>query len=121
MIDLIFDVLPQIHGGGNDGGFSPVKGLEAFLTFLDSLATKSPAEIFAAIMPGISAMDNIHPLLVHFPIALFSLFFVADTLGGLFSKLTWRRFATPLLYLGTLSAIVTVSAGFQAAYSVLHN
>lgn len=121
MIDLIFDVLPQIHGGGNHGGFSPVKGLEAFLTFLDSLATKSPAEIFAGIMPGINAMDNIHPLLVHFPIALFSLFFFADTVGGLFSRPAWRTFATPLLYLGTLSAMFTVTAGFQAAYSAPHN
>jgi hypothetical protein len=60
-------------------GFSPVKGLEAFLTFLDSLATKSPAEIFAGIMPGINAMDNIHPLLVHLPIALFSLFFFLES------------------------------------------
>ncbi len=39
MIDLIFDVLPQIHGGGNHGGLGAVKGLEAFLTFLESLST----------------------------------------------------------------------------------
>ena len=121
MIDLIFDVLPQIHGGGNHGGLGAVKGLEAFLTFLESLSTKSPAEIFAAFMPGISAMDNIHPLLVHFPIALFTLFFFADTLGSLFSKPAWREFATPILYIGTLSAILTVAAGLQAAYSAPHN
>ena len=121
MIDLIFDVLPQIHGGGNHGGIGAVKGLEDFLTFLESLSTKSPAEIFAAIMPGISAMDNIHPLLVHFPIALFTIFFFADTFGGLFSKPAWREFATATLYIGTFSAILTVAAGFQAAYSAPHN
>ena len=121
MIDLIFDILPQIHGGGNHQGLGAVKGLEAFLTFLESLTTKSPAEIFAVIMPGFSAMDNVHPLLVHFPIALFSVFFIADTLGGLFSKPAWRIFATPLLYLGTLTAILTVAAGLQAAYSAPHN
>lgn len=121
MIDLIFDVLTQIHGGGNHGGLGAVKGLEAFLTFIESLTTKSPAEIFAAFMPGISAMDNIHPLLVHFPIALFTIFFFADTVGGLFSKPAWRHFATPILYIATLSAILTVAAGLQAAYSAPHN
>ncbi|NOQ64788.1 MAG: DUF2231 domain-containing protein [Methyloprofundus sp.] len=121
MIDLIFDVLPQIHGGGNHQGSGAVKGLEAFLSFIESLTTKNPTEIFAAFMPGISALDNIHPLLVHFPIVLFTLFFFADTLGGLLNKRHWRQFATPLLYLGTLTAIFTVIAGFQAAYSAPHN
>lgn len=121
MIDLIFDVLPQIHGGGNHQGIGAVKGLEAFLTFIESLTTKSPAEIFATFMPGISAMDNIHPLLVHFPIALFIIFFFADTIGGLLSKPAWRQFATPILYVGTFSAILTVAAGLQAAYSAPHN
>ena len=121
MIDLIFDVIPQIHGGGNHDGLGAVKGLEAFLTFIESLTTKSPAEIFAAFMPGISAMDNIHPLLVHFPIALFTVFFFADTVGGLLSRPAWRIFATPLLYIGTFTALLTVAAGMQAAYSAPHN
>lgn len=121
MIDLIFDSLPQIHGGGNHQGIGAVKGLEAFLTFIESLTTKSPAEIFAAFMPGISALDNIHPLVVHFPIALLTIFFFADTFGGLLSRPAWRSFATPLLYIGTLAAMLSVAAGFQAAYSVPHN
>lgn len=121
MIDLIFDSLPQIHGGGNHQGIGAVKSLEAFLTFIESLTTKSPAEIFAVFMPGISAMDNIHPLVVHFPIALFTIFFFADTIGGLLAKPAWRQFATPVLYIGTFTAILTVAAGFQAAYSAPHN
>ena len=121
MINLIFDILPQIHGGGDHQGVGAVKGLEALLTFIESLTTKSPAEIFAAFMPGISVMDNIHPLLVHFPIALFTLFFFADTLGGLLSIPAWRKFATPVLYIGTFFSIITVAAGFQAAYSAPHN
>lgn len=121
MIDLIFDVLPQIHGGGNHQGMGAVKGLEAFLTFIESLTTKSPAEIFAVFMPGITALDNIHPLVVHFPIALFTIFFFADTVGGLLSRPAWRFFATPVLYIGTITALLTVAAGFQAAYSAPHN
>jgi hypothetical protein len=55
MIDLIFDVLPLIHGGGQEG-ISPAKGLEAFLTFIETLTTLSPAEIFSTLLPGISAL-----------------------------------------------------------------
>jgi uncharacterized membrane protein len=120
MIDLIFAMLPQIHGAGHSD-MRAVKGLEAFLTFIESLATKSGPEIFASFLPGIAALDNIHPLLVHFPITLLVLFFCADTIGGLLTKPKWREFATPLLYIGTIAAIVTVIAGFQAAYSAPHN
>lgn len=121
MIDLIFDILPQIHGGGDHQGIGAVKSLETFLTFIESLTTKGPAEIFAAFMPGFASLDNIHPLIVHFPIALFTLFFFADTIGGLLAKPAWRIFATPLLYIGTFTALLTVAAGFQAAYSAPHS
>jgi len=120
MIDLIFDVLPLIHGGGQES-ISPAKDLDAFLTFIETLTTLSPAEIFSTLLPGISALPNIHPLIVHFPIAFFTTFFIADTLGSVFSKLAWRQFATSLLYLGTVSALFTVAAGMQAAYSVPHD
>jgi len=120
MIDLIFDILPLIHGGGQSG-FSPAKALESFLVFIESLSSLSPVEIFSAFFPGISDLPNIHPLFVHFPIALLSLFFITDLLGSLFSKLAWRQFASGLLYIGTASAIVTVIAGFQAAHAISHN
>jgi len=120
MIDLIFDILPQIHGGGQEG-ISPAKGLEAFLTFLEKMTTLSPAEIFRTLLPGIATLPNIHPLLVHFPIVFFISFFFADVLGGMLHKIHWRNFATAALYLGTVSAMLTVAAGLQAAYSVPHN
>lgn len=120
MIELIFDVLPQIHGAGHEG-IGAVKGLAAFLSFLESLTTMSAAQIFAAFLPGIAALNNIHPLLVHFPISLFIVFFISDVLGCLFNKIQWRQFASFALYIGAISAILTVAAGFQAAYSVTHN
>lgn len=120
MIDLIFEVLPQIHGSGQEG-LGAVKGLAAFLTFLESLTTMNAAQIFAAFLPGVAALKNIHPLLVHFPITLFFVFFISDVLGCLFKKTQWRQFASFTLYIGTFSAILTVAAGFQAAYSVSHN
>jgi len=120
MIDLFFEILPQIHGGGHEG-IGAVKGLAAFLTFLESLTSMNAEQIFAAFLPGIAAMDNIHPLIVHFPIALLSLFFISDLLGCLFKKTQWRQLATLMLYIGAVSAIFTVAAGFQAAFSVPHN
>ena len=120
MIELIFDVLPQIHGAGHEG-MDAVKGLAAFLTFLESLTTMNAAQIFAAFLPGIAALNNIHPLLVHFPISLFTVFFISDILGCFFKKPQWRQFASFTLYIGTFSAILTVAAGFQAAYLVSHN
>lgn len=117
----MFDVLVQIHGSANHDGLGIIKGLGDFLAFLQALSTKTPAEILVTFMPGIGGMANIHPLLVHFPIVLLILFFFVDTLGGLFSKPAWRQFATPILYIGTLSAVLTLIAGLQAAYSMPHN
>lgn len=120
MIDLIFEIMPSIHGAGHDSG-GLIKFLEDFLAFLETLGTKNAKEIFAAFFPGISSLKNLHPLVVHFPITLFSLFFCADSLGCLLKKIAWRHFATGLLYLGTFSAMLTIILGLQAAYSVEHN
>jgi len=120
MLNLIFNVLPTLHGGGHEG-IGAVKGLAAFLTFLESLTSMSAEQIFAAFLPGIAALDNIHPLLVHFPIAFLSVYFISDLLGCFFNKIQWRQFATFSLFIGTLTALLTIAAGFQAAYSVPHN
>jgi uncharacterized membrane protein len=109
----------QIHGGADHGG-GIAESLASLLAFIEGLTTKAPQEIFSAILPGINNMDNIHPLLVHFPIALLSLFFAFDLLGSLAKKPHWRRLASSFLYLGTISALFTVIAGFQAAESIPH-
>jgi len=72
------------------------------------------------LMPGIVSMDNIHPLLVHFPIAFLSAFFVLDVLGMLVHKPHWRGVASWLLYMGTVAAMFTVAAGVLAANTVAH-
>jgi len=71
-------------------------------------------------MPGIAVMDNVHPLLVHFPIAFLSSFVLLDLIASLAKKPQWREFAAGLLYLGTVMALLTVIAGFIAANSVAH-
>ena len=109
----------KMHGAADHGG--GVAGMvDHFLAFLESLAAKSPGEIVEAIVPGIVTMDNIHPLLVHFPIAFLSVFFLVDLVGTLAGKREWRTLAGWLLYLGTIGAALTVVAGLIAADSVAH-
>jgi uncharacterized membrane protein len=109
----------QIHGGADhDAGVAD--GVSSLLTFVEELSTYDSAGIFSTLMPGIANMHNIHPLLVHFPIAFLSAFFVLDLLGTLAKKSSWRNIASWLLYLGTVAAGFTVTAGFIAASTVAH-
>ena len=107
----------QVHGGS--GGVAAA--MENFLTFIESLLEKNPEQIFATIMPGFSAMANVHPLLVHFPIALLSTFFLLGVLGTLFGRDAWRQAAGYILYMGAIAALLTVAAGLQAAKTVPHD
>lgn len=109
----------QIHGGGDHGG-GLAESVASLLAFVETLFEKDPMDIFAAIMPGLAHMENIHPLLVHFPIALLSVFFVLDLLGTWAKKEQWRQVASYLLYFGAVGAAFTVAAGLLAAKSVAH-
>ena len=109
----------QVHGGANHGD-GIADGIASLLAFLEELSTHNSPDIFSILMPGISSMANIHPLLVHFPIALLSTFFALDMLGSLANKQHWRDVASYLLYFGTVAAAFTVTAGFIAAESVAH-
>lgn len=108
----------QVHGGGMGGGVAA--NVASLLEFLEGLSGKTPPEMFAAILPGVAALENIHPLLVHFPIAFFTAFFLIDCIGTVTKKAQWRYVAACLLYLGTIAAIFTVIAGLFAANSVEH-
>jgi uncharacterized membrane protein len=122
MIDVVNYLSFQAHGsaGGHKAGDGVAGGVEALLTFLESLIGLSPTEIFSAIMPGISAMTNVHPLIVHFPIAFLIVFFIIDLMGSLLNKDHWRKLAGGLLYLGTISAAAAVVAGLIAEGSIEH-
>jgi len=71
-------------------------------------------------LPGISAMENIHPLFVHFPIAFLTVFFLLELLSALIGIERIRRGASWFLYFGTLGAVAAVGAGFRAAATVPH-
>jgi uncharacterized membrane protein len=109
----------QIHGGADhDGGV--VESVSSLLGFFENLSNQGPGDIFSSILPGIAGMDNIHPLLVHFPIAFLSVFFALDLVGTISKNPESRSVATWLLYFGTVAALFTVIAGLIAAESVAH-
>lgn len=110
----------QIHGGADHGG-GIVDSITSLLAFFEELSTHDSASIFPVLMPGISNMENIHPLLVHFPIAFLSAFFILDLVGTLARKQHWRDVASWLLYLGTVAAAFAVTAGLIAASTVAHS
>jgi len=109
----------QIHGAADqDDGIAGV--ISDLLIFIENLSGLGAGELFALILPGIAAMDNAHPMLVHFPIAFLTVFFLLDVAGSLANKPQWRQVASWLLYFGAFSAIFTVIAGFSAATTVAH-
>jgi len=109
----------QIHGDADHGG-GLADSVAELLTFFEGLSGLGAGELIALFLPGIAALDNIHPMLVHFPIAFLSVFFVLDVAGSLANKQEWRQVASWLLYFGTFSALFTVVAGFTAATTVAH-
>jgi uncharacterized membrane protein len=110
----------QIHGGADhDGGI--LQSLTGLLAFFENLSQGGGCGFFSALLPGVAGLDNIHPLLVHFPIAFLSAFFLLDLIAYLAKKSPWRDIASYFLYFGAVGAIFTVISGFIAAYSVAHN
>ncbi|WDT73508.1 MAG: hypothetical protein MPW17_23090 (plasmid) [Candidatus Manganitrophus sp.] len=67
------------------------------------------------LLPGMAALqNNIHPLLIHFPIAFFLGALAMEGLAVLRDE-KFHFAATWMLYLGTLSALVALPTGFIAA------
>ena len=110
-----------IHGNASKHTGSSASYMEEISVFLENVINNGPEVITIALLPGLTQMQNIHPLIVHFPIALLSMFALMDLFGSLFYLPSWRRAASWFLYSGTISAILTVLAGFQAAATVPHN
>ncbi|MDD4914475.1 MAG: DUF2231 domain-containing protein [Methylococcales bacterium] len=118
MFDLYENLQFSVHGGGNGDGL--IGAVNSLLTLMETLIRMSPADIFARLLPGIAAMANLHPLFVHFPIVLLTLFFLIELIAVIAGKPAWRRAADWFLYPGALFAGLTVAAGYIAAASVAH-
>ena len=70
------------------------------------------------LFPGFHAMHNLHPLFVHFPIALFVAAFVIQAIVVLGKRDAMQPLARGLLYLGTLGALPTALSGSLAEDNV---
>ncbi len=77
-------------------------------------------DLFMKVFPGISQMENIHPLIVHFPIALLNAFFILELLGFILKNEDLMSSATWALYLGAIGAAAAVAAGLRAADTAPH-
>ncbi len=110
----------QVHGAASNSSGGIASTVAEILTFLESLLGLSPSELFSVFLPGISGIANIHPIIVHFPIAFLLSFFIIDLSGSLFKQQHWRQFSSGLLYLGTVAAAAAVAAGLAAEGTVEH-
>lgn len=110
------NLIPAIHGGhGEDQGL-----VHLVENLLSSLSQQKPSSFH--VLGGIEALGaNVHPLLLHFPIAFLMAYLALETYGLLFQKPTVRRFASGLLNLGGLAALVTVISGLIAGGLEPHN
>ena len=70
------------------------------------------------LFPGLHAMHNLHPLFVHFPIALFVAAFGIQAIVVLGKREVMQPLARGLLYLGTLGALPTALSGSLAEDNV---
>jgi len=77
-------------------------------------------DLIVEFFPGLGEMANFHPLVVHFPIAFLSAFFVLDLLAALLGSRQLNLVAGWLLGLGALGAAAAAALGLQAALTVAH-
>jgi uncharacterized membrane protein len=116
MYDVTDSLVITVHGTG--GGVAD--SLDAMLTSLENLLSLSAPDILPTLFPGLAAMANVHPLLVHFPIAFLSMFFLLDMSACVLNKPIWRKTASWFLYFGAIFAGFAMLAGLQAASHVAH-
>lgn len=108
-------LLPSVHGGHGEGG-----GLVALIDHLLAALTRDEPGNWS-LLGGIETLGaNLHPLVLHFPIAFLFGFFLLDLYGLAFRKQEARKLASGLVYLGAAGAILTAASGLVAAEIVPH-
>ena len=66
-------------------------------------------------------MESLHPMVIHFPIALLMAAFLVETLALVIRQPAWHRLALWNLVLGTLGTAVAVVTGRQAMAVAKHS
>ncbi|SMF95760.1 Uncharacterized membrane protein [Methylomagnum ishizawai] len=115
--------LPGVHGGG-DGGAGLVGVLDGVLTaitdFLDGKSGGSGGGPDGPLAGILALGANIHPMVVHFPIAFIVAFFLLEIAGVAMQRQVWRQWASGMLYCGAIGAVLAVAAGLVAEDRVPH-
>jgi uncharacterized membrane protein len=71
------------------------------------------------LLPGVSHLQNIHPLVVHYPIAFLTGAALFYALAGILRNESLSRTAFSLLIVGALSAAVAAGTGLYAEEGVM--
>ncbi len=74
-------------------------------------------DILNTLFPGLAALPNVHPVLVHFPIAFFIGALLMEAMA-VFRDEKFHLVATWMCYLATISVVITLFSGFIAEYSI---
>lgn len=69
--------------------------------------------------PGLAVLQNWHPLIVHYPVALLTAAALVYAISALTRREAWAWVALWMLSLGTLSAAVAVWTGLRAGDGVM--
>ncbi len=111
-------LIPSIHGEADGAGGGLVGFLDTVLSQLSNIADSGGGFQW---FPGIHTLGfNVHPSLVHFPIAFLSVFFLLEIVGIWLPRDRLRQTASALLYCGTIGALLAATAGLYAANTVPH-
>jgi uncharacterized membrane protein len=75
--------------------------------------------MLGSILPGLAHLQNAHPVVVHYPIALLTGAALLYTLAWIIHSEGLARGAYWMLILGTLSAVAAAATGYYAASGVM--
>ena len=74
-------------------------------------------EVVNALFPGLAAIPNLHPVLVHFPIAFFLGALLMEAMA-IFYHERFHSLASWMCYLATLTALITLFSGLFAEQGI---
>lgn len=82
---------------------------------------KTPFPLLQRALPGLASMRDVHPLVVHFPIALWSAALLFWIIGMMRTQETWLATARGLTLLALLGAAASVGTGLLAERGLGHD
>jgi uncharacterized membrane protein len=111
-----------VHGAGGTEGGGWVGIIDSLLQSATRILEPGSGGAGGGFLAGIAVLGaNVHPMVVHFPIAFLTTFFLFEVLGVALGKAALRRLASGLLYLGAASAVAAIVAGLIAEDYVVHS